>query len=908
MTIRFEVLGPLRVRRDGRDVELGKSQLRVLLGALLVAGGRPVTVTELIDVTWGDAPPETALNGIQRNVNFLRRLLEPGLAPRDPGHWLVHSGNGYRIAVTEENLDLLRFRELTRQGADAERFTQALRLWQGPVLADLDARIRELPVVVGLDREYQEAARRLADLALEAGAADRVLPVVRQAADRHPMDEALQARVMSLLAAAGRQGEALDVYRRATERLADELGVRPGSELRDVHRKLLSQDAEEPAPPRPAQLPPDLAVFAGREAELADVLAVRPTGTSPVVISAIGGMAGIGKTTLAVHWAHRVAARFPDGQLYLNLRGFDPSGRTMEPGDALVRMLGALGVPESRIPAGRGAKAALFRSSIWGRRMLVVLDNVRDEQHVRDLLPASPGCLVIVTSRNSLAGLIAAEGATAVTLDVLDGEEACAFLARRLGARRVDAEPEAVAAIVACCGGLPLALAVVAARAALRPRQSLLDIANELRSSRGLDAFVSPDPSVSARAVFSWSYTELSPAAARLFRTLAIHPGPDVTAPAAASLAGIGLDEAVTALAELTTGNLLGETTPGRFQFHDLLRAYAGELLDPGAAGEARQRMLDHYLHSAGHAKLAMLPDAVPVPLGPPAAGVIPERAAGPDEALAWLRAELWVLIEAVGVAGAHGYDQYVWKLTWSTSRMSVPVETEAHLLTMSLAAAERLGDDTVIARMLHGLSIATYRVNRLDEAMRYSLRSLELAERHDNGPAQIRLLVTLGQIHERGERFDLLTEYAARALAIALPSGEPALESLARASLGWGYANTGAYEQAFEQGRLMMELAEKLDSRRDRGTAFQIIGLCHLRLGEHHTAIACFRESLDLVHDIDEELGEWAVVWTLLGDAYLASGDPDAARWSWREAVTIAEELDPWMTDRIRAKLNSLP
>ncbi|MEU8664980.1 tetratricopeptide repeat protein, partial [Actinoplanes philippinensis] len=512
------------------------------------------------------------------------------------------------------------------------------------------------------------------------------------------------------------------------------------------------------------------------------------------------------------HWAHRVAHLFPDGQLYLNLRGFDPAERVMDPDDALARMLGALGVPAAKIPAGREAKAALFRSRTWGRRMLVLLDNARDEKQVRDLLPASPGCLVIVTSRNRLLGLVVAEGAVAVTLDVLAEPAARAFLTRRLGPARVAGEPGAADEIIAFCGGLPLALAIVAAKAALRPEQPLAEVAAALHAARGLDALTSADVTVNARAVFSWSYAALSPVTARLFRLLAVHPGPDVTAEAAASIAGVGRDRAQAALDELAHGNLITEHVPGRYQSHDLLRAYAAELLtrdeDPAAARDARTRMADHYLHSAVAAKLLVVPGAVPVPLDAPADGVRPRAHTGRDDAFSWLRAELWVLVAAVEAAFAHGYHGHVWRLTWSTSRMGLHADTEIRMLTMAMTAAEHLGDQRVIARMADGLAITTLRAGRLDEAEAYARRSLAIATSLGDSAAQIRASMGLGEIYQRTDRPDLLVDVARRTLALALATGSAAAESLARGALTWGLAAGGNYAEALAEGERVLALA----------------------------------------------------------------------------------------------------
>ncbi|HZM80031.1 MAG TPA: NB-ARC domain-containing protein, partial [Candidatus Limnocylindrales bacterium] len=409
-----------------------------------------------------------------------------------------------------------------------------------------------------------------------------------------------------------------------------------------------------PTPPRQLPTTPH---FVGRAAELAALseLVDQPLETGTVVISAVAGMAGIGKTALAVHVGHRLAKRFPDGQLFVDLHGFTAGIAPMQAGQALGRLLRDIGVPDERIPSDLDERAALWRSVLAGRRMLMVLDNARDSVQVRALLPGAPTCLVLVTSRNQLSGLVAADGAHPITLDLLTEAEAHQLLTRRLGADRVAAEPDAVAQIITACAQLPLALAIVAARAATEPHLPLHALAGELRdnnssSSSGgrLAALRTDDPATGVRAVFSWSYQALTPLAARLFRLLGLHPGPDISAPAAASLAALPLPDARGLLGELTRANLLIEHVPGRYTFHDLLRAYATEqahTTDPDQQRHtATHRLLDHYLHTAHIAGRLLDPHRDPITLTPAQPGVVPEHPTDSQQALDWFAAEHPVL------------------------------------------------------------------------------------------------------------------------------------------------------------------------------------------------------------------------------------------------------------------------
>jgi hypothetical protein len=392
-----------------------------------------------------------------------------------------------------------------------------------------------------------------------------------------------------------------------------------------------------------------------------------------VVISALSGTAGVGKTTLAVHWAHRVSARFPGGQLYVNLQGFDPGGAALEPGEAVRGFLEALGVPVARIPADLPAQTGLYRSLLAGQRVLVVLDNARDVEQVRPLLPGSPGCLAIVTSRNHLTGLVATEGAYPLTLDLLPTADACDLLTRRLGSGRVASEPAAVDEIIAGCARLPLALTIAAARAATSPDFPLAVFATELHeATRVLDPFHGGDLATDVRAVFSWSYRALSAGAARLFRLLGLHPGPDIGLAAGASLAALQPAEARALLAELTRAHLLAEHAPGRYAFHDLLRSYAAEQAQARESQQERDaavhRILDHYLHTAHRTAMLIEPHFDPLSLVPAQPGVVLGAAGTAEDAMAWLTAEHAALLAAVLLAADAGHGRHAWQLAWAVT------------------------------------------------------------------------------------------------------------------------------------------------------------------------------------------------------------------------------------------------
>lgn len=631
--IRFSVLGPLRVWRTAEEVDTGPRQQRLILALLLVSAGRPVEMGELVDLLWTGGRPSSAVNVVHRYVGTLRRLLEPELPNRASGRWLLRHGNGYRLAVDDESLDLMaaralgaRARVLAGQGdavAAVTAYVEALDLWQGRCCAGLESVARANSSFAAVDREAAVMTCDAADVALRSGHVRMVLPALWKAVGRDPLDEALHARLLLCLAESGQQAEALTTYDVLRRRLADELGIDPGAELVTAHQRVLRQQSSQARPSldarvgeqatdelttpplRPAQLPPDLPFFTGRRHELAlldELLA--PSDDHATVTVAVHGMPGVGKSTLAVRWAHRAVDGFPDGQLFLDLRGFTPDEPPLSTADALGSLLSGLGVPSHAVPADFDARIGLYRSMLSGRRVLVLLDNARDAQQAAALLPATSGCAGLVTSRNQLTGL-AVQGAHMMTVGLPPLEDARESLRVRIGAARADTEPSALDAIIACCARLPLAMAVVGARAQGSPQFSLTSIADELRAGGGpLDAFVANDSRSDVRRVFSWSYQALRPESGRLFRLLSLHNGTDISTAAAASLAGLPIRQTRESLGELTRGHLLVERFPGRFAYHHhLVRAYAAALADEVEPADERAaalaRLISYYQHTA---------------------------------------------------------------------------------------------------------------------------------------------------------------------------------------------------------------------------------------------------------------------------------------------------------------------
>ncbi|MFF4349745.1 BTAD domain-containing putative transcriptional regulator [Streptomyces sp. NPDC001530] len=942
--VRFAVLGPVVVQRAGAEPALGSPQERALLALLLVRAGEPVGVGEIVTVLWGRRPPHSAVNVIRRHVGSLRRLLEPGLPTRATGRWLIRDAGGYRLATDGDSLDLLRFRRLrdeARQAAaDAspaqavELLTEALALWRGPVASGLPAEIRERAGFGSVDRERLAAVREVADAALHAGLPGAVLPQLQEAAVANALDEPLLARLMLTLAATGRRTEALSTYQAACSRLADELGIDPGPELRDAHQAVLDDtpsstpgSAEPAAPasdasarrttsvPAPAQLPHDLPTFIGRRAELDAVLALlasdegRPAET--VVISAIGGMAGIGKTTLAVHWAHRVADQFPDGQLYVNLRGFDPSGAVMSAGEAVRLFLDALGVPPERVPHGLDAQAALYRSLLAGRRFLVLLDNARDTEQVRPLLPGTPGCLAIVTSRHQLSGLVSAHGAHSLTLRPLDAEQARLFLARRLGAERLAGESRAVVEITALCAGLPLALACVAARAAAHPHFPLSAIAAELRAAHGsLDAFSGSETSANVSSVFSWSTGAVSSEAARLFRLLALHPGPDFSVPATAALAELPVRRARLLLAELADVHLINEHAPGRYAFHDLLRAHAAELVrthHPEAELQAAvDRLLTHYVHTARAAGLVLAPHCDPMPLEPPPAGVVGEPLTDDLRALAWLTAEYPVLLAVIDAAADCGHDRLACLLAWSLEPF---FDRRGHwhdgmvAQQTALDCALRLADPAWEAHGLRGLGRAEGRLGLHNRSVPHLDRALELFTGLGDGIGRAQTHRSLGW--ECDQQGDLAGALRHNQLALELfrADGHAAAQASVLNSVGWYHALLGEYRQALRHCFQALTMLQELGDRYGQAGTWDSIAYAYHHLGRHPHALLGYRNALALYQELGVPYLE-ACTLTHIGDTHVSMGDDTDAHAAWQRALTILTSLGHSDAEQVRARL----
>ena len=942
--LRVGVLGPLGIWCDDQPVEVGPLQLRAVLGLLAVHAGTVLSRAVIADALWGEAPPPSAVAMIQAHASQIRRLLATGQDPGGPSR-LSWDGIGYRLSLAGIRLDAAEFGELARhaRGVAAagnvvgagEFYERALGLWRGQPLEDIPVLCGH-PALAELARQRVAVVLDYADALAGAGQWDQVSGHLEALAAQEPLDERVHARLMLALAATGRQAAALRVYTELAARLDAELGVSPGPELRAAHLQVLRQHVQPTATPAlaavvavggapagavaagqmvPRQLPADVPGFAGRAAELAaltqlldQVAAIGGT----VVISAIGGTAGVGKTALAVHWAQRYAGRFPDGQLFVNLRGFGPAGAAVTPEAALRQFFDGLGVAAERIPADRDAQAALYRSLLAGKRMLIVVDNAREADQVRPLIPGGPGCLVLVTSRNQLTGLAAGQGARLLPLDVLTDAEAGELLENRLGPARAGAEPAAVAELARLCARLPLALSVAAAHAAASPGLSLATLAAELRGARArLDRLGTADAATDVRAVFFWSYRQLSKRAGRLFRMLGVHPGPDISGPAAASLADLPVGKAAQALGELTGAHLIAEHVPGRYAFHDLLRAYAAEqartIDDRASRRAALHRVLDHYLHAGLAASRLLNPYRDQITLGQSKPQACTEEITALDQAVDWYLAEWRVLLAAQALAADEGFSAHAWQLFWVVATF---LQRNGYLREMlaagqtALSAALTAGDLAGQAVVHRHMGQAHTVLGDYAEADKHLKAAVLLHRRLANEMAEARAHLDLASLCNAQDRYREALYHGGQGLRLYRELGYRPGEAIALNEVGWALALDGRYLEALDHCAQAHAMRGELrEDTVGQAHSLDSLGYIHSRLGHHPEAIACYRQALELLAGT-QTVTLRAEMLAHLGDAHQAAGDAGAARRTWHQALAILDGLHHPEADRIRARL----
>ncbi|HEX7309101.1 AfsR/SARP family transcriptional regulator [Lentzea sp.] len=901
MGVELGVLGEVVARVDGRAVDLGPARQRCVLAALVVDAGRVVPADQLVARVWGADTPRRGRATLQSHISRLRRAL----AGADGLEIVLRSG-GYALVVDrcERVVDLHRFRDLrarARGAGDArvvELLTEAVALRRGDPLTGLTGDWAEAEREE-LRQELLAADHDLVDARLHVGHGEELVAELSARAARFPLDERTAGQYLLALHRGGRTADALRHYRTLRERLVEELGTDPGPQLRELHQRILAADtalspvvkaAEQEVVPR--QLPAAPAHFTGREDELAALTATLDEAgpDRTMVISAIGGAGGIGKTWLAVHWAHQRLGRFPDGQLFVDLHGFSPADAPMSPAVAVRGFLDALGAEPGRIPLDPHAQAALFRSLVARRRMLVVLDNAATAEQVLPLLPGGSSCTVLVTSRTTLTGVVTRHSAHHLALGTMDDDQARALLVRRLGPDRVAAEPDAVTELIGFCGGLPLALGIIAARAHTHPGVPLAEFAADLREL-GMAAL--EDPATGLPTVLSWSYRALTTEQRAVFGLLGIAPGLDIGPPAVAALTGLPPARAGRVLRDLRDASLLDRAANGRYSMHDLIRRYATDVAGELTEDEretALLRVVGFYLHTAHAADLLLDSQREPLDLDPLAAGCVPQPPPDFAAAMTWFDTEHHNLLAAQQAAVARDWHRPVWQLAWTLGIYQLRSGHRRDRLAVwlaGLAAAEQLGDPGTVVLAHRQLGNAYTELGMHDEAVGHLNRALALVERLDDPAAQAhthRMLAWAWGLRDDDER---ALEHSNRALELYRVVGNPTWEAHMLNSASWYIARLGDHDQARDHCHTALKLYRLHHDPDGEAATWDTLAHIDHHSGLHAEAVGHYRRSLALLRDLG---AVFQVAGTLERSAQplVALGRLDEARAVWTEALEL--------------------
>jgi DNA-binding SARP family transcriptional activator/DNA-binding XRE family transcriptional regulator len=920
--LEVQVLGPLAAWLDGAAVSLGGPAQRAVFGLLALSPGLPVQREALIDLLWPDNPPVNAANLLQTHISRLRKSLGSGRLPGDRS-----ARASYRLQVGPGQLDLLRFGALTADARAAyargdydgasTRYEQALGLWRGAPLADVDL-LRGHPEVTNLDRQHAEAAIDYARAASAAGRGEWALAPLRELISREPLNERAHAQLMITLAGCGQQAEALAVYHDVHRRLDEELAIPPSQELAAAHQRVLRQEATAApvtvadgsgaavtdrtgltgwTPPR--QLPATVACFTGRQAELAALTGLLAAGAGrgvpAMVISAIGGAAGVGKTALAVAWAHKVAERFPDGQLYVNLRGYDPA-EPLAAADALAGLLRSLGIPGAEIPDGVEERSRLYRSRLAGRRVLVLLDNACDSDQVRPLLPGDPDCVAVVTSRDQLAGLVAADGARRLDLDLLPMADAVALLRSLIGAW-ADDDKAAATELAGLCARLPLALRIAAELVRARRPTPLAELVAELAGAR-LDGLDAGEDRADIRTVFSWSYRYLPGEVAEAFMMAGLHPGEDLDVPALAALTGTTARQARQALGRLHRASLIQTTGPGRYAMHDLLRAYAREQAFAGDANgicrRALTRLFDYYRARAAAAMDLLFPaDAHRRPHPAATDGVWPAMT-GQAEARAWLDQERANLVAVVIHCAGGGWPGHAADLAAILYRYLVTGSrlVEADMIYgHAVQAARQSGDLAAEASALNGLGSIDLRKGRFRAAAGYYQAALEGYRRCGDRAGEGRVLDNLGTAEQYLHNYRAAADCYREAIAAYEDAEDSLGVAVALCYLSGAEIELGSLDQAAGHLQLALQVFREAQDPVREAEALGWIGELNLRRGDLTQAASAYGMALAIYRRIEHPVGV-AAGFGNLGEVSLRQSEYQQAISYLRQAVALFRQI----------------
>ncbi|PXX56321.1 DNA-binding SARP family transcriptional activator [Nocardia tenerifensis] len=920
----INVLGPLAVYDEGRRVSLGETVRARLLALLALQPNTAVSRDEIIDVLWGEQPPRSHVNLVHTYVARLRRLFastgrQNGL-PR-----LINARGGYLLEVDGDHLDLVRFTELAAHGRESYRagdpeaacdsYARGLSCWRGAILSDLDQDLRQHPAAVAVSRERLAAVLDYADIAIALGRHDEAVVRLREVAAEEPLHEGLQARLMIALAGTGQQAAALRLFDELRDRLGDEMGIEPSAELQSAQLRVLRQQipvaeaGDDQAPMAPGRnfLPYDIEDFTGRSAEVDRLLqlasAQEDSGRPAASIIAVDGMPGVGKTTLVVHVAHRIAQRYPDAQLFLDLQGHTEGHPPRTPRDALDSLLRQLGIAGELVPEGVDDCAALWRGTLADRRALIVLDNAADPGQLRPILPGAKTCLTLITSRERLSSL---EGVERISLDVLPPDDANALFTRIVGAERTVAHGSAVGEALSLCGFLPLAIRIAAARLRDRSAWTPVTLAARLRDkNRRLIELSVGDRS--AYAAFALSYQQLTPRQQRIFRLLGEHPGFDINAYTAAALCDITPDEAELVLEQLVDMHLLrqtglAETGSVRYCFHDLLRYYARALSSGERAESDRRaaltRLLDYYLHTADLAAQLLEPFRHTAPV----TGIQPSAhipvLSGQPAAMAWLDTERANLAAVIATANEYGWAAHCWQLTqrlWRFYFVRGHLHDWITTHLIALRSAEQLGEIAAQAELHKNLGLAYFRSGAFADAWEHHRYALDLDRETGDLQGEAKTRNQLGFIRSRAGHYEEALDDHQQSAALYRRIGDRCGEARSMIGLGEAYFFAGRYAESMARFQEALTLSREVRDRWGENFALIGLGFTAKHMAQGADAGKYLEEALALARSAGDRWCE-SVALTGLGYVHQGAGAAADAIRHCEQAVALADEVgDRW-------------
>jgi DNA-binding SARP family transcriptional activator len=893
----FRVLGQLDITHDGAAVRLPTLMLRKLAAALLCQPDDPVAADVLADAIWEGNPPPTARKTLQIYVHRLRRALGgEGTITRGPA--------GYRISLDGAGLDSVDFARLltaartaTVPDEESGLLRRALELWRGPAFGGSGDCSYVEKYAALLEAQRLQAIERYAEIELRLGRADRVTGLLAEAAAANPYREVLRAHLMLALYRSGRQAEALEQYQLAHQLLAEDLGIDPGPELQGLHERILRNDPRLAGPTpagvlaggKPNFLPGNVPGFTGRAAELSWLDVVGDSGQDrTVVISAISGTGGVGKTALAIRWAHRASARYPDGQFYVNLHGHDP-GQPMPPLDALTYLLRCLDVAPERIPVDLDTAAALYRSRVAGRRMMIVLDDARTAAQVRPLLPGTPSVLTLVTSRDRLSGLISRDGARRLTLNVLPEAEAISLLREVAGRDRIDREPESAQELVRLCSALPLAVRIAGAHLADHPGLTLAEYTKELTGLNRAEALaVAEDQEYAVHAVLKRSYDVLPPAAQRVLRLLGSMPGTGISAELVCVIAEVSQAEATSILDALRAAHLLEQPANSRFGWHDIIREFARSITEPEAP-EALRRFYGWSLSAVCGATETIYP-GLPSLVAPEAPPVeFPDA----PSALRWLDDERDNLLAAIVKAAELGLARYSWLLTDALRgymRMRQMTNTWLQMATAALAAAVEAGSEEGQSAALLTRANAYSTRSRNAEAVQDYNAALALARSSGWLAGQASALNGLGLTHLQRTELALARSYFREGIPLAEAAGRKAMLATLLNNLSFSNLDQEPLEESVRLSTRALKLHRELKAHLSGTYDLIALALAYENQGHLDLAIASAEDAARTFTELGDKAGI-AGTYATLSTIFAESANPEAGRKHAEHALRAARE-----------------